>query len=174
MANMLETIKEISFRGKSREGRWVYGFPWQDKNGFWYIVDADRNKTEVVPLTIGQYLNRDDSFGAEIFEGDILRYDSTRCFPPRGQGEYLWAVTFFEGDFCIKRLWGDHTCFPLDDGAQRCEFIVVSDVFDKEGVEELYREHFGTYPDQSYKAEKTYKGAIDFIKENMEAENEED
>lgn len=93
-------MREILFRGKPKHSEEYYFFSqnWKSfcKNGFvfgslivkagkYYIcVSAMRNMTtcinngmtsmiEVIPETVGQYINLDDEDNKEIFEGDIVK-----------------------------------------------------------------------------------------------------
>lgn len=86
-------MKEILFRGKDENGKWVYGNLYNTNTGESYIMPnstlyiTQSEHTEMRSIsvahrikdkeTIGQYIGIDDKNGTKIFEGDTLVIEST-------------------------------------------------------------------------------------------------
>lgn len=122
--------REVLFRGKRGNGRWVYGSLVVSENTdptIYYEVGKGVVKQldwcYVNPDTIGQYtgLKEKKKNGVKIFEGDIISYYTTEtyCINPdcdlavQGYGSKLvkrkFEVKYIDDCFCVD----NETCRPL-------------------------------------------------------------
>lgn len=107
--------REILFRGKKSNGRWVYGSLVVSENiapAIYYNVSkgvADvLDWCYVKPDTVGQYTGLKDKNGNKIFDGDIVHLKWNGYDGSKVGKDYYRVVTFHEGSFCLSIEDGVH------------------------------------------------------------------
>ena len=67
-------MREILFRGKTKQGKWVQGDLSQHKTGKKFIKCGSALQSfEVIPKSVGQFSGLTDKNGTKIFESDIVK-----------------------------------------------------------------------------------------------------
>lgn len=128
-------IREILFGGK-RKGvgnEWIYG-DLNHIDGSVYIFD--RNNTynspdwyEVIPETVGQYINKLDKNGSKIFDGSIIKAKIIDVIHPQDlhklKDEYITSLVYFDKyNSCFST---DFNCFSFCD-SHKVE--VIGNIYD--------------------------------------------
>lgn len=134
-------MREILFRGKDIDGKWVQGYCIKDemdenKVYIGYIFGSDGRQphdTDVVmvdPETVCQYTGLTDKNGGKIFEGDICR-DSDNIVRILWNDKHQWGVEISKTDNVLSRglvfpLWQYDNC--KENGHRTLE--VIGNIFD--------------------------------------------
>jgi len=94
-------MREILFRGKRVDnGEWVEGSLIVTDYGYgtmhyfiqYKVVGFQYFKSEVIPESVGQFIEALDKNGNKIFEGDILLTDTIPQFVKFNQSLACWGV----------------------------------------------------------------------------------
>ena len=108
-------MRDIKFRGRRAEdGDWAFGYYFNGHCGdvildiSYAIKKGDQIEVggvSVIPETVGQFTGLYDKFGNEIFEGDILEYESDNFDSDN-------IMTYSNGSFALTRTNGQRF-YPL-------------------------------------------------------------
>ncbi|MDC6268037.1 YopX family protein [Lysinibacillus fusiformis] len=81
-------MREVKFRGWHKGlNKWVYGFLTRNKNGVYFIENADSSYGIADDESVGQYTGLKDKHGMEIYEGDIVEYNDFNSLRTGGHAE---------------------------------------------------------------------------------------
>lgn len=137
-------MREIKFRGKSKEevlddcyptkvliakGEWVYGAYVKNtgrKNGIDTYCELET--IEVIPETVGQYINATDIKGNEIYRGDKIKAFIRHQHGSWGIMEIRWSTTFngfMAYDTETTELWQIINLYGIE---------VIGNIHDKEEI----------------------------------------
>lgn len=138
-------MREIVFRGKNADGKWVYGYYCAFVFGNFpaepAIVDASKLKNgkwepvKVVPVSIGQFTGMCDASGRKVYEGDIIAPTMLSNIPPY---EVIFDET--EGQFAVREGYKHyHGTLANYDRMMDGYFRIVGNVYDNPGLLEVER-----------------------------------
>jgi uncharacterized phage protein (TIGR01671 family) len=116
-------MRQILFRGFNRKNNvWLYGFYLQNRKAHFVAPDEfATGKTwddyEIDPETLGQFINRKDKKGNDIYDGDILYVEFSD-----GSNSYS-LIGWNEKQMC----WGCMDRYAYQSSIEVCDFAEFND-----------------------------------------------
>lgn len=129
-------MREILFRGKTEDGKWVDGFYVRQVDccgGVHFIFHCANNpddsnaRYDVIKETVGQFTGSTDKNGKKIFEGDIIKNTFEE-----GSVEFLTVV--WNGKYCCFEL-KEHMSKELIELCEYEEGEVIGNIHDNPELE---------------------------------------
>lgn len=116
-------MREIKYRGFNRKNNvWLYGFYLQNRKAHFVAPDEfATGKTwddyEIDPETLGQFINRKDKKGNDIYDGDILYVEFS-------DGSHSYSlIGWNEKQMC----WGCMDSYAYQSSIEVCGFAEFND-----------------------------------------------
>lgn len=121
--------REIKFRGKAYNDKWIYGYCYKVKSLFssdfnWFIRNDYQKDEMVIPETIGQYTGLKDKNGVEIYEGDIVRWTDIKM-------EIFWGEDIGTGYGFCWRPYGEEQFYHESMTGFIDEYEVIGNIYDE-------------------------------------------
>ena len=126
-------MREILFRGKTEDGKWVEGFYLNrsnDKEDIHCIMEKFpvTVSKRVLPETVGQFTGLLDRYGKKIFEGDIVDILT--------ESEEIGVVAYDDGGFWVN---ADGFCVDFHSNINGTDLEVIGNIHDNPELVEVAR-----------------------------------
>lgn len=125
-------MREIKFRGRDKKGIWHFGYLWMSPTGVAFIKErvapthfADY---EVDPETVGQFTDLLDKNGKEIYEGDVVKWQSNHV--GASQDYHIDAMTWDDMGACYLLM-------PWIREPYAAEMEVIGNIYETPGLMEV-------------------------------------
>ena len=139
--------REILFRGKTKDGEWVYGCYYKQKQFYGEKVESDciivtddilsndlgLDYEEVIPETVGQFTGLIDLNGKKIFEGDIIAnyFGEIYGVVEYGESSFDSGILKYTGYFCKpSRVYDDGNLYDESDEDYWDRHQVIGNIHD--------------------------------------------
>jgi len=127
------------YKGKSKDGQWIYGgLSWGENRWTYYIHQGEVNhgQTREMVSHVSQFTGCYDLHGKPIYEGDIIQYRSTLCCVEFNEG---FVYTYLE-------TVNDRNPISIDftdgENSEIQSFIVVGNIWDSRELTEEYCKNY--------------------------------
>ena len=127
-------MREIKFRGKTYQGKWIYGYCYKVQSFFdlkfnWFIRGNHQNDEMIIPETLSQYTGLKDKNGVEIYEGDIVQWADIKM-------EIFWGEDIGCGYGFCWRPYGEEQFYHESMTGFVDEYEVIGNIYENKLKEE--------------------------------------
>lgn len=134
--------REIKFRGLRADGKgWIYGdYAYYAHENKHFIAEFEGIESgqslyvlrKVIPETVGQFTGLKDKNGVEIWEGDIVKYETTLKYDKDGNRiKYIGEIQFWNGQMGCGWRYKSHRYTMMIKHSHSWRMEVIGNIHDK-------------------------------------------